>query len=141
MNVDPTILHRLWPKIILSPTGCWEWSAAKTDGGYGLFSVKGKTTYIHRFMWWLSRGVEPRNLHVRHTCDNPSCLNPKHLKLGTPLDNAADRLASGLTKKGVREIKAKAKAGVPRKELADEYGVALDTVFRIISGRSYGHIT
>ncbi len=70
--------------------GCIFWSAGKR-GGYGIFTLKGEPFGAHRVAWLLKNGEIPPNLIIRHTCDNPSCVNPEHMLLGTDADNVRDR--------------------------------------------------
>ena len=78
--------------------GCWIWEANRTALGYGRFHLGRKTLGAHRVAWALYRGPIPEGLCVLHNCpdgDNPSCVNPAHLWLGTQLDNVRDRHAKG----------------------------------------------
>lgn len=78
---------------------CINWRGARHPKGYGLHSkrvVNGVGYYrAHRWIYALVFGVDPGELHVLHKCDNPSCINPSHLFLGTNADNVADRVAKG----------------------------------------------
>lgn len=84
----------------LNTNGCVEWVGAKNDRGYGqircnLFG-KRKAWYVHRLSWWVNRGEIPSsNICICHSCDNPSCINPDHLFLGTKLDNHRDMVSKG----------------------------------------------
>lgn len=79
-----------------APSGCWQWTGAKLKG-YGLIRVKSgePPRRAHRVSWQLFRGPIPAGLHVLHWCDNPSCVQPFHLFLGTHQDNMRDRDAKG----------------------------------------------
>ena len=77
-------------------TGCWNWRGAKAGAGYGLGWYKGKKIYAHRLaaILWLKMSVEDKR-QVLHRCDNPLCFNPKHLFIGTQLDNVLDMIKKG----------------------------------------------
>lgn len=88
----------------VAPTGCWEWAGTKDSKGYGVLKVYRdggkKTIKAHRVSWTVHRGPIPDSTSyhgtmVLHNCDNPSCINPRHLRLGTAKDNAIDREVRG----------------------------------------------
>ena len=152
--------HRnFWKKInIGNPDECWKWSASKLKAGYGVFKLDGKMQLAHRIMFQIHNSdvdidiPDPTRpgflISVMHTCDHPWCVNPKHLKLGTQVDNMQDRDRKGRGIKGhtwnrgekhgrskltwakVRDIRQSDKTSA---ELAKEYGVNKSTIYRIIN--------
>lgn len=73
---------------------CWVWFGLLDKSGYGIFKTE-FTASAHRFSYELHKGRIPDGLHVLHTCNNPPCVNPSHLKIGTNKDNIADKIAAG----------------------------------------------
>lgn len=88
-------MERFWNKVAKAgENDCWLWTGAKTKRGYGLFHISKKPPKVsqaHRVAYALAV-AEPGELHVLHSCDNPSCCNPAHLRLGTNQDNVDDRV-------------------------------------------------
>ena len=98
--------ERFFSKVNKTPT-CWEWTAGTCASGYGAFSFgRNNTQKAHRISYVYFKGEIPEGLVVRHKCNNPSCVNPKHLVLGTKKENGQDRKLSGKTA-GKRHYKAK----------------------------------
>jgi hypothetical protein len=139
--------------------GCWIWKRSKIKG-YGYPGFKGKSIRAHRLSYLTFVGEIPNNLHVLHNCDNPPCVNPKHLFLGTHQDNMKDRnnknrQAKGenqgnskLLQKEVDEIRilwsaelaerAKGKgAQLTQKELAKRFGVSQMQISDILNNKSW----
>ena len=89
--------ERFWDKVapIMDDRGCWEWTGARTGFGYGKIGHAGRFLAAHRISWEIHHGDVPEGLCVLHRCDNPPCVNPKHLWLGTLSDNTCDMHAKG----------------------------------------------
>lgn len=83
---------------------CWIWTGARHPFGHGLFMWEGKNQYVHRISWQLHKGPIPDGLYVCHTCDNPPCVNPDHLWIGTCGDNLRDMAAKGRHAKPMSKI-------------------------------------
>lgn len=91
----PSIFRKLNSQIqIDEATNCWNWTGKRNVGGYGLIRINGRTFIASRVAWTLING-EPGSLFVLHKCDNPPCINPLHLFLGSHKDNSADMVRKG----------------------------------------------
>lgn len=93
-------IDAFWGKVDRSQgsNACWLWQSSLSQDGYGKFIASGKHFRAHRFAWQITNGVIPDGLQVLHNCpdgDNPKCVNPAHLWLGTDVDNMKDRHDKG----------------------------------------------
>jgi hypothetical protein len=156
-------LHlRFWEKVQKGgDDDCWVWTGALVGVmGYGQTTVRNRLRrYAHRVAYELAHGPVPADLYVLHHCDNPRCVNPAHLFLGTILDNTRDMLAKGRGNKARGERQGHHKLAesevrailqriggfrLPRglsKIIAAEFGVGPDTIRLIARRRTWKHVT
>ena len=94
------VLHDFWAKVEKT-SDCWLWKGSRVRGigknknGHARYQIRGADIYAHRFSWIIDGGLIPRGLEVLHKCDNPMCVRPDHLFLGTQRDNMHDMLGKG----------------------------------------------
>lgn len=156
--------ERFWPKV-MKPLGwdeCWAWTGAKKrkDGpkqAYGSFKIKSHVTArAPRVAYGLYYGVSPGALFVCHKCDNPECVNPLHLFLGTVQDNSDDMVRKGrsprrdqrgslngaakLNEAQVEQIRGMIRAGMNNTAIASRFGVTHQLISRIRRGRAWGSL-
>jgi hypothetical protein len=133
-------------------TGCWNWTDYKDRGGYGEMKFNGTGWKAHRVSVLLD-GRDPEGQCVLHACDNPKCVNPNHLRLGTQKENIddmvkRDRQTKGsnvhcakLTEADIPVIRDLLSQGVSQKDIAKQFGVSATTIAHIKLGKRWAHVT
>lgn len=159
MKFSRTIEKRFWAKVHKTPK-CWVWNGASQRGGYGVISAgfwKGKIIAAHRLSWILKNGMISSTEIVCHKCDNPKCVRPSHLFIGTHADNVKDKIAKGrayggpfgntwgrgkgiLSIENAKSIKLQYKSGMKQRELAAIYKVSGSTISQIITGKLFHYL-
>jgi len=141
--------ERFWSMVKRGgPDSCWEWQGRIIKDGYGAFHLKGKRIIASRFAWILTYGEIPQGMCVLHKCDNPACVNPRHLFLGTPKDNMQDAVLkwrksgphNGRTKLSwpqVDTIRLLFQMGWSGYRLAKFFGVNYKTIWQILKGKTW----
>jgi len=145
---------RFWGKVEKSPT-CWLWRAGKRRRGYGHFWVKGRGIIASRFSWELANGPIPHDLNVLHACDNPPCVRPDHLFLGTKKENYDDSFNKGrstqprigkanpisrLLESEIKEIRKRYESGETQPKLGQEFGVTRSAIGKVVRRETWRHV-
>ena len=150
-NYLAQVAERFWARVDKGD-GCWTWSGPLLKGGYGHTTLFNKSMGAHRAAWIIEHGVIPEDLVVCHHCDNPLCVRPSHLFLGTIVENNRDKTIKGhdlrgeqvgtakLTAEAVREIRQADEAGQSHREIAKEYGVDRSTIWLVATRKYWRHI-
>lgn len=152
--------HRCY--VVDKKTGCWNWQRQTDRRGYGRFKQDGKDGLAHRASYHFAFGRTPDDLMVCHRCDNPGCVNPAHLFLGTALENTRDMISKGrarylghawngrrrgeknpcakLTDAQVIEIRRRLDLGETQRSVADVFGISRALVSFIKTRRLWSHV-
>ena len=149
--------ERFWEKVDKCETGCWEWRGYTNSEGYGVINKDGKKMLSHRVSYEihhpLTQPIQDIKMCVMHSCDNPKCVNPAHLSLGTHQDNMTDKVEKGrhpigeqihqakLTEQQVIEIRNRytGKRG-QHQQIATEYGLDRSTISKIITRKTWANL-
>lgn len=154
-----SVADRFWGRVDKSngPDACWLWMGCTSSFGYGRMKIDGRDMHTNRVSWELHNGEIPAGMKVLHRCDNPPCVNPAHLFLGTSADNTHDMIAKGrsraagvvgesnhnskLTEGDVVEIRRCYNAGEKRANLARRFDVNLALICRIVAREIWRHVS
>lgn len=138
-----SLRDRFFSRFAKLENGCWQWRAHTDKDGYGILPGTNKNTRSHRLSYEIHIGEIPEGLIVCHHCDNPGCVNPNHLFVGTPKDNANDALQKGrhyigekngrskLTAENIKQILSSTMSG---QQLANKFGVTRSTINNVRKG-------
>jgi len=155
-NMTKSFEERVWEKVDIphGGFGCWEWDASRTSQGYGRFSLDKKMVLVHRLIYEMVNGPIPDGLCVCHHCDNPPCVNPSHLFIGTNADNVRDRDEKGrtssrkgsdntqakLTEGNVKDIRTRLTEGETTASVARMFGVSQRNIRKIGNHKVWTHV-
>ena len=142
----------------VTDSGCWEYRGPKFANGYGQVKINGIPTLIHRVSYEHNVGPIPEGLVIRHTCDNPPCMNPKHLIPGTSAQNNQDRQDRGRTARGnkgrglftdtealairneISSVEGQRGMGKMISRMSTEYGASESAIQRLWLRNTYAHV-
>ncbi|RLB66252.1 MAG: hypothetical protein DRH08_06660 [Deltaproteobacteria bacterium] len=147
-------MERFWNRVDKqADNGCWEWQGHKGKGGYGTVRYGGKAVLAHRFSYELANGPIPKGYLIRHSCDNPACVNPEHLLAGTQADNMKDMVDrrrwgdpreyerrygnAHMSPKEALEAKLMLAAGYPHTDIAEKFGVHKASISHMSRGKTW----
>ena len=152
MKKRAPLADRFWSKV-QKAEGCWNWTAGASSRGYGVLEVGGRQMRAHRISWELRHGPIPAGVHVCHRCDNPRCVRPEHLWLGTNSDNMRDasqkgRIAFGSRNGSAKLIEAEVsdilrlyeRGEHSQREIARRHGVTQATISHIVRREQWTHL-
>lgn len=144
--------RKFWERVDMSGD-CWEWQRATTGEGYGNLWIDGKNVRAHRYSYSLAHGPIPEGMCICHHCDNPVCVRPSHLFMGTNGDNIRDAFAKGkfdrrgeknanskLCADDVHKIRQLYSIGIPQSMLTKAWGISHPHINRIVHNKCWRHI-
>lgn len=150
------IKKRFYSKVILpNDDGCMIWSAGKDSWGYGHLNINKSMAKAHRLSYELHYGEIPNGLLVLHKCDNPPCVAPEHLFLGTTLDNTKDCISKGrftkprigennpvskLNVEAIRDIRKRLSNGETQQSIAKFYKISHATIYYVKNNKTWAHV-
>jgi hypothetical protein len=163
MGYSEHVLERFWSKVDVKKLddgtddldACMEWTAGFDKDKYGCFSIINKQFRTHRFIYECYNGSIPKDLLVCHSCDNPSCVNPKHLWIGTNQENTQDRHNKGRSSKGSKIATSKLIESDVKNilidiykekynnigEISNKYSLKYISIYNILNGKLWTHVS
>ncbi len=152
-----TLEERFWSRVDKTPGlgrdgDCWEWTGYCPGFGYGVVGTEGRHRQAHIMAWFLTKGIMP-TLQLLHSCDNPPCVNPAHLREGTQADNVRDAVERNRVARGrqihknavdedvVRRAQILFAQGYSRKEVMQIENIGRHTAKSIDAGLNYKWVT
>ena len=145
---------RFWSKVNkITESGCWEWTAGlRNAAGYGGFCINRSMFLAHRISWEIENGKIPNNSCVLHKCDNPLCVKPSHLFLGSRTDNNVDRMNKGRSRPRIGSLNGRSKLTenevrviriyhptLALPDLAKSFNVSKQVIWSIIHRKTWVH--
>lgn len=154
------LAERFWAKVDKAAAKqCWEWTGTRNNKGYGMIgrgSAGLGKALAHRVSYELANGPIPNGLNILHSCDNPACVNPAHLRAGTQKENQVEMSLKGrsggsgyrgemigtakLNDEKVIAIRQAYVDGVPMNDMCEQFSVSRPTVKRVIQGKTWAHL-
>lgn len=153
-QLTPRQVARFWAKVRVKVGECWEWQS-RDNYPYGKITLNYECFIASRVSYFLHYKIDPKELFVCHKCDNPRCVNPVHLFLGTPKANTLDMISKGRGNQAKGEAQANAKftvekillirkryatEGITQTALAKEFNVNQSTIHSIVKGKNWKSI-
>ena len=144
-------IDRFVKKVKILDSGCWEWTGAKIETGYGVFWYQGRSVNAHRWIYeYVHNKQISQDVYICHHCDNTSCVNPSHLFEGTPQDNMSDKVNKGRHTKGVDVntnklteedvLFIREHRHLKTKYLAEKFGVNIHHINKLKRGLGWKHL-
>ncbi len=153
-----TLKDRILEKTEIKINGCWIWKGAKSGSPsknirYGYINIDGKARRVHRVFYELYYNADIKGKTLMHSCDNPSCINPEHIFVGTPQDNMDDMINKGrdrhprgeankskLNEKDIFEIKEMREQGETFVAIAKEFDISATHARNIVNNKKWKHV-